>query len=72
MLGRLHHRILNNENGILVQPQIDDLYKGIVKLLANKDFRDKFSKSNKSLLLNYSQENILDKFYKLISEDNNK
>lgn len=64
--------IVNNENGILVQPQIDDLYKGIVKLLANKDFRDKFSKSNKSLLLNYSQENILDKFYKLISEDNNK
>jgi glycosyltransferase involved in cell wall biosynthesis len=63
--------IVNDENGILVQPKIDDLYKGIVKMLANKDLRDKFSKSNRLLLLNYSQENILNKFYKLISGDNN-
>lgn len=63
--------IVNDENGILVQPKIDDLYKGIVKMLANKDLRDKFSKSNRLLLLNYSQENILNKFYKLMSGDNN-
>ena len=37
----------------------------------SKDLRDKFSKSNRLLLLNYSQENILNKFYKLMSGDNN-
>ena len=60
----IKEQIKNNETGILVECNIEDLYKGIKRLLDNKNLRKKLS-------INLSKENIdtreeLNKLYKLI------
>ena len=60
----IKEQIINDETGILVDCDVDDLYKGIKKLLDNKELRDKLS-------INLSKENIdtrseINKLYKLI------
>lgn len=60
----IKEQIINDETGILVECNVDDLYKGIKKLLDNKELRDKLS-------VNLSKENIdtrseINKLYKLI------
>lgn len=60
----IREQIINDETGILVDCDVDDLYKGIKKLLDNKELRDKLS-------INLSKENIdtrseINKLYKLI------
>ena len=60
----IKEQIINDETGILVECNVDDLYKGIKKLLDNEELRDKLS-------VNLSKENIdtrseINKLYKLI------
>ena len=60
----IKEQIINDETGILVECNVDDLYKGIKKLLDNEELIDKLS-------VNLSKENIdtrseINKLYKLI------
>lgn len=60
----IKEQIVDNETGILVECNVDDLYIGIKKLLDDKKLRDKLS-------INLSKENIdtrseINKLYKLI------
>ena len=60
----IKEQIVNEETGILVQCNVDELYRGIKKLLDNESLRNKLS-------VNLSKEKIdtrgeLNKLYKLI------
>ncbi|MEH7380044.1 glycosyltransferase [Bacillus sp. JJ1533] len=58
--------IRNKENGLLVEPTSEGLFKGIVSLLENKNLYEHLKEDKSEVLRNYSPEVIMRKIYGLI------
>ncbi len=56
----------NNENGLLVEPNPDGLYEGIVRLINDQNLYSRLQQDKNEVLKNYSPEVIMNKFYGLI------
>lgn len=70
-IGGLPNLIINNYNGLLVEPDKDEIFEAIEKLILNPDLREKFSKNAISVASAFSKtewqnnwKQILDKIFK--------
>ncbi|WP_226677970.1 glycosyltransferase [Mesobacillus jeotgali] len=58
--------IRNNENGLLVEPDPNGLYKGIKSLIKDQNLHSRLKSDNSDVLDNYSPEVIMEKIYRVL------
>ena len=59
--------IINKKNGLMVEPNVEGLYEGILLLLNNSSLAKEICINNEELLLKYAPQTVIEQIEKLIN-----